>query len=703
MAGTRRRDGTWKRDGQPRITLETPVTYLKGVGPARAQAFERLGVRTAGDLLLHVPTRYEDASTITRISALEPGMDATVVGTVISKGVLPTRKGLRIFQAVLRDDSGMIEVAWPGQPFLDRTIEKGDVLLAAGTVRFYHGRQLAPREWVNLGDAPEGLGGRVLPVYPAPEGLSYKLIRGLVEQHLAPLVPLVKDPLPPGVREALGLPPLGEALQLVHQPASMAEALRGRARLAFDELFAVQLLQRRARTLARAPRTGIAFAKPGAMARGLREALPYELTGAQKRAIKEIVADMASPERMHRLLQGDVGAGKTVVALFAALVAIESGYQVALMAPTELLAEQHHRTASALLAPLGITPLLVTGALGAAARRAVATRLASVEPVLAIGTHALVQDGTRFARLGLAIVDEQHRFGVAQRAELGAKGAAPDMLLMTATPIPRSLALTLHGDLDVSVLDERPPGRTPVTTAVRPEAARARVLEFVKRQVADGRQAYLVYPVIEQSARSELKAATAMYEALTAGPLAGVRTALLHGRLPTAERDQVMRAFRDGALDVLVATTVIEVGIDVPNATVMVIEHPERFGLSQLHQLRGRVGRGAAQSYCILLGDVGEGAASRLALFAGTEDGFKIAEADLAMRGMGDLFGERQHGVPTYRVADPLRDQELARAARAAADRTLAADPDLSRPEHAPLRAMLGARYDTALALFRTG
>ncbi len=703
MAMTRRRDGTWKSDGEPRITLETPITYLKGVGPARAQAFERLGVRTAGELLFHVPMRYEDASTILPINTLAPGMEGTVMGTVISKGILPTRKGLKIFQAVLRDATGMIEVAWPGQPFLDRTINKGDTLLASGSVRFYHGRQLTPREWVNLGDNPDGLGGRVLPVYPATEGLSFKLIRGLIEQHLAPLAPLVKDPLPASVLAEVGLAPLAEALVLVHTPSSMADAIRGRDRLAFDELFAVQLLQRRARALARAPRTGVAFAKPGAMARQLKAALPYALTRAQMRAIKEIVADMMAPEKMHRLLQGDVGAGKTIVAVFAALVAIESGYQVALMAPTELLAEQHHRTVSALLAPLGIVPVLVTGSLGAAARREVATRLASVEPVLAIGTHALVQDGTRFAKLGLAIVDEQHRFGVAQRAELGAKGAAPDVLLMTATPIPRSLALTLHGDLGVSVLDERPPGRTPVTTALRPEAARGRVLEFVRRQVDAGRQAYIVYPVIEQSEKSDLKAATVMFAALAEGALAGTRVALLHGRLPTTERDATMRAFRDGAIDVLVATTVIEVGIDVPNATVMVIEHPERFGLSQLHQLRGRVGRGAEQSYCILLGDVGEGASERLSLFTATEDGFKIAEADLGLRGMGDLFGERQHGVPTYRVADPLRDRELAVHARAAADRTLAADPLLLRPEHGALRAMLGARYETALTLFRTG
>ncbi|HEY2025742.1 MAG TPA: helicase-related protein, partial [Gemmatimonadaceae bacterium] len=377
--------------------------------------------------------------------------------------------------------------------------------------------------------------------------------------------------------------------------------------------------------------------------------------------------------------------------------------QAAIMAPTELLAEQHARTITDLLAPLDLAPLLVTGSLKQRERRALAAKLAEPGPALVIGTHALVQEATAFARLGLAVVDEQHRFGVEQRKALGAKGESPDVLLMSATPIPRSLALTLYGDLDLSVLDERPPGRRPITTALRPEKARERVLQFVDREVAKGRQAYVVYPVIEESEKTDLKAATTMYEILSQGPFSARSTALLHGRLPADEKDAIMRRFRDGAIDVLVATTVIEVGIDVPNATVMLIEHPERFGLSQLHQLRGRVGRGAEASFCILLGDVSPETKQRLDVFVGSDDGFEIARADLQLRGMGDLFGERQSGVPTFRVADPLRDELLNEQARRAADELLADDPELESTANAPLRRVLGERYARSLELFRVG
>ncbi|MDX2184496.1 MAG: ATP-dependent DNA helicase RecG [Gemmatimonadaceae bacterium] len=688
----------------PRVTLETEVTYLKGVGPVRAQALARLGVRTAGDLLRHIPHRYEDASTVAPISSLQPGMDVTVLGRVISKGILPTRKGLRVFSAVLQDASGMIEASWPGQSFLDRTIQKGDLLLATGPVKFYHGRQLAPREFVNLGADDEGTGGgRVLAVYPATDGLSFKVIRALIERHLPALLPLVHEYLPPAVLAAGGVPPLPEALRMVHRPSSVAEALAGRARLAFEELLFVQLLHRRARELARTPRDGIAFENRRQLTAQLKSALPFELTGAQVRAVREIVADMTSSRRMHRLLQGDVGSGKTVVGLFAALVAMENGYQVAFMAPTELLAEQHARTFTRLLAPLGIVPALLTGSLGAAERRAVASRMESHEPVLVVGTHALVSERAAFARLGLVVVDEQHRFGVEQRAALGAKGASPDVLLMSATPIPRSLALTLYGDLDLTILDERPPGRQPITTAHRGESGRARLMDFIRRQVADGRQAYIVYPVIEESEKTDLKAATTMYEQLVDGPLAGLRLALLHGRLKGDEKDAVMRRFLAHEIDVLVATTVIEVGIDVPNASVMVIEHPERFGLSQLHQLRGRVGRGSSQSYCILLGNVGNETAQRLQVFLESEDGFEIAKADLEQRGMGDLFGDRQSGLPGFKVADPLRDETLNASAAVAADALLSADPTLDRKEHLGLKRVLLSQYSRGLTLFRVG
>jgi ATP-dependent DNA helicase RecG len=689
---------------QTRLRLDTPVTYLKGVGPARATALERLGVVTAGDLLYHIPHRYEDASTIATIASLETGMQGTVVGRVISKGVLPTRKGLRIFQAVLKDDTGMIEVSWPGQPFLDRTIAKDDVLLVTGSVRFFHGRQLQPREFVNLGDEDHALAeGVVLSVYPATEGLSFKVIRGIIDAHLDDLLALVTEYLPPEVLRATAVPSIGDALRMVHRPSSLGEAMEGRSRLAFEELLFVQLLQQRAKALAREKRRGIHFENKRQLTTRLREALPFTLTGAQSRVLREIFADMCSERRMQRLLQGDVGSGKTIVALFSALLAMENGFQAAIMAPTELLAEQHAGSMTRLLAPLGMAPILVTGGLKAKERREVAARLADPSPALVVGTHALVQEATSFARLGLAVVDEQHRFGVEQRKALGAKGEAPDVLLMTATPIPRSLALTLYGDLDLSILDERPPGRHPVTTALRPEKARERVLEFIDRELEQGRQAYVVYPVIEESEKTDLKAAATMYEVLAEGAFKSRRVALLHGRVPADERDAIMRRFRDGEIDVLVATTVIEVGIDVANATVMLVEHPERFGLSQLHQLRGRVGRGGEASYCILLGDVSPETKQRLDVFVGSDDGFVIAREDLRLRGMGDLFGERQSGVATFRVADPIRDELLNEDAREAADRLLAADPELESPVNAPIRRVLGERYARSLELFRVG
>jgi ATP-dependent DNA helicase RecG len=687
-----------------RVYLDTPVTYLKNVGPRRAELLRRLGIVTAGDFLYHIPHRYEDASTVATIASLEPGMDGTIIGRVVSKGVIPTRKGLRIFQAVVQDDTGLIEVSWPGQPYLDRSIRKDDVLLVVGHVRFYHGRQLQPREFVNLGDAEEGTGsGRVLSVYPATEGLSVKVVRSIVDANLDTLLPLVDEYLPRALYERAGVPSIRDALRMVHRPATLAEAHAGRARLAYEELLFVQILHRRANALAREKRDGIAFVNRRELTSALKARLPYELTGAQVRALREIVADMCSERRMHRLLQGDVGSGKTIVALFAMLLALENGWQAALMAPTELLAEQHHGNMVTLLEPLGLTPILLTGRLTPSERRAVAARIGGDRPALVVGTHALVQEGTRFGRLGLAVIDEQHRFGVEQRAAMGGKGERPDVLLMSATPIPRSLALTVYGDLDVSTLDERPPGRRPITTALRPESARERVLAFVDREVEKGRQAYVVYPVIEESEKSDLKAATTMFETLAATAFASRRVALLHGRVPAEERDAIMRRFRDREIDVLVATTVIEVGIDVPNATVMLIEHPERFGLSQLHQLRGRVGRGGEQSYCILLGDVGQESGERLRLFTDTEDGFEIARADLRLRGMGDLFGERQSGVPTFRVADPMRDEALNQLARGQAEALLANDPELRRAEHAGLRKALGERYARSLELFRVG
>jgi ATP-dependent DNA helicase RecG len=687
-----------------KVYLDMPVNYLKGVGPARAEMLRRLGIVTARDLLFHIPHRYEDASTVNPIASLEPGMDGTIIGKVISKGIIPTRKGLRIFQAVLQDESGMIEASWPGQPFLDRTIEKGDMMLLTGSVRFFHGRQLQPREFIQLGkDDADVKGGKVLAVYPATEGLSFKMIRGIIDTHLDALLPLVTEYLPPDVLRVAGVPPLPDAIKMVHRPRTIAEGTEGRGRLAFEELLFVHILHRRANALKRERRSGIAFENRRQLTTALKTALPFTLTNAQTAAVREIVADMASDRKMHRLLQGDVGSGKTIVALFAALLAMENGYQAAIMAPTELLAEQHLRTFTRLLEPLGIQPVLITGSLSSRERKAAAEKIAGDAPVLVVGTHALVQQAAVFGHLGFVTIDEQHRFGVEQRAAISAKGISPDVLLMSATPIPRSLALTVYGDLDVSTLDERPAGRQPVTTVMRPESARDRILQFVARETEKGRQAYIVYPVIEESEKTDLKAATTMYEQLSAGPFAGRVVALIHGRVPADERETIMRAFRDGKIDILVSTTVIEVGIDVANATVMLVEHPERFGLSQLHQLRGRVGRGAEASYCILLGDVGEEAYERLRIFVETDDGFEIARADLRLRGMGNLFGQEQSGEATFRIADPVRDEDLNVKARAAAETMLERDPDLSSKANAGIRKVLSARYSRALELFRVG
>ena len=684
--------------------LDTPVQFLKGIGERRAEALARLGVRTARDLLWHLPHRYIDASALTPLARAELGQEVACVGRVVAKGVLPTRRGLRIFHAVLRDESGLLECVWPGQPFLDRTIAVGQTLLVSGPVRFYHGRQLAPREYIILadaeGDANPVAAGKVLPVYPATEGLSHKVIRSLIERHLDGLIALTDDPLPEQQRRALDLLPLRDALIAVHRPASVDQAERGRRRLAFDELLDLQLMLIRARVLAKRQRSGVAFQIKRELTTKLKDSLPWHLTDDQQRAIREITADMTAPERMHRLLMGDVGTGKTVVALFSMLLALENDFQAAFMAPTELLVEQHGATLSTLLEPLQLKPELLLGRQSQSEKAAVRKRLASGQARLAVGTHALLQEGVAFRRLGLVVIDEQHRFGVEQRAALIGKGAAPDVLLLTATPIPRSLALTLYGDLDVSTLKTKPPGRGSVRTAVRSSRQRETVLDFVRSQCLEGRQAYVVLPVIDETERADLRAASTMVQTLAAR-WPDLQVGLVHGRMKPEERDEIMRRFRGNELHVLVATTVIEVGIDVPNATVMLIEHPDRFGLAQLHQLRGRIGRGAQESYCILLG---EGPVPhRLHGFAATQDGFKIAEMDLAERGMGDLIGARQSGGFELRHARLPADEDLLARARELATTIIEGDPALQRRENQRLRERAVGRYPRAVELFRVG
>jgi len=684
------------------LSLATSVKYLKSVGPKRAEALARLGIRSVGDLLYHVPHRYLDATTVTPLARAAVGLDVTCVGRVVSTGVLPTRRGLRVFRAVLKDESGLLECAWPGRPFLERQIKKGQLLLVTGPVRYYHGRQLVPQEFIVLAEEGETRdAGLVLPVYPATEGLTHRQIRALVEQHLDGLLPLATDPHPAAFRQAQGLIELRHALEVLHRPRAVAETEPGRRRLAFDELFEQQLVQARARHLAKRSRAGIRFALKRELTTRLKEHLPFELTGDQRHAVREITEDMTAPLRMHRLLMGDVGTGKTVVALFAMLLAAENDYQAAIMAPTELLAEQHNATLTRLLEPLGIRPELLLGRMTAGEKAAVRERLAGGGARLVVGTHALIQEAVTFHRLGLAVIDEQHRFGVEQRAALVEKGDAPDVLLLTATPIPRSLALTLYGDLDVTQVRERPPGRGEVKTALRTDAARSKIYEFIRSECAAGRQAYVIYPVIEESERADLKAATTMAETL-GKTFKEFRVGLVHGRMKADERDATMRAFRDNAVHVLVATSVIEVGIDVANATVMLIEHAERFGLAQLHQLRGRVGRGPAASHCILLSNVPD-AAPRLQAFCETTDGFKIAELDLKERGMGELAGARQSGGMSLRYANLETDLPLLEAARRAAAEIIARDPALERREHAAYRDRIVARYERGFELFRVG
>jgi len=688
-----------------KLQLNAPVKFLKGIGPKRAEALQRLGIRTAGDLLYHVPHRYLDATTVTPLARAAVNQEVTCVGRVVSTGVLQTRRrGLRVFHAVLKDASGLLECAWPGRPFLERQIKKGQLLLVTGPVRYYHGKQIVPREFIVLaeaGDDTESNPGLVLPIYPATEGLTHRQIRALVQQHLDELLPLVHDPHPPAFRATHQLIELPRAFELLHRPKKIEEAELGRRRLAFDELFDQQLVQARARHLAKRSRAGIRFELKRELTTRLKEHLPFELTGDQRHAIREITDDMTAPLRMHRLLMGDVGTGKTVVALFAMLLAAENDYQAAIMAPTELLAEQHGVTLTKLLEPLAIRPELLLGRMSAAEKAAARQRIATGAPRIVVGTHALIQESVTFRRLGLAVIDEQHRFGVEQRAALVEKGDAPDVLLLTATPIPRSLALTLYGDLDVTQIRERPPGRGTVKTALRTEAARSKIYEFIRSECAAGRQAYVIYPVIDESERADLKAATTMAEKL-AKTFAEFRVGLVHGRLKAEERDATMRAFRDNQVNLLVATSVIEVGIDVANATVMLIEHAERFGLAQLHQLRGRVGRGTAASHCILLSDSGE-AAPRLQAFTETTDGFKIAELDLHERGMGELAGARQSGGVPLRYANLETDLPLLDDARAAAAAMIATDPALEAREHAAYRERIVTRYERGFELFRVG
>ena len=672
--------------------LQIPLQYVKGVGPRRASDLASAGFHVLEDLLLRLPLRYEDRDRVQPIAQLGVGDLTAVVGEILACGVRPTRRrGVRVLEVVVADASGRIRAVYFNQPFLAEVLAPGSRVALFGRVergRVGGGLQLTNPAYELLAadddDDARIHTGRIVPLYEKVGSVTSKTTRRIVHAALELLPPAVADPLPPEVSHEHGLINRRTALIHAHFPAqgtSMEDLERCRTpaqkRLIFEEFFVFQLglaLRRRATATARKPRT---IRVDERIRRAALDVLPFRLTGDQRQALKEIVGDLTCDRPMNRLLQGDVGSGKTIVALLAALVAMENGLQAAVMSPTELLAEQHHLNIASILGPARFEVVLLTGTLAARARRDVWDSLAAGRAQLAVGTHALMQDAVRFKELGLVIIDEQHRFGVIQRAALRRKGVQPDVLVMTATPIPRTLALTAYGDLDVSVIRELPPGRQPVVTRLAPEGKRREVYEFVRRQLRAGRQGYVVYPLVEESEKVDLKAATEMARHLAADVFQDFRVGLVHGRMKPDERDAVMTAFGAGEVNLLVATTVIEVGIDVANATVMLVEHAERFGLAQLHQLRGRVGRGPHRAYCILLhqGRLSDAAGARLDAVAATSDGFEIAERDLEIRGPGDFFGTRQSGIPTLRVGDLLRDYATMDEVRRAAHAWLAQDP----------------------------
>jgi ATP-dependent DNA helicase RecG len=685
---------------------ELPVRYARGVGPARAQLLERLGVRTVAELLYRLPRRLEDRSHLRPIAQLAGGTTDTVQGMVsrVTQFRPRRRRDLVLVKAAVTDGTGVLQAVWYNQPYLARQLPVGGRVILHGRVVRRGGevQMVSPEfEVVEDGEDAETLhAGRIVPVYGSTEGLSQRTLRGIVARALDDHAGSVEEWMPAEILAHYGFPSLGEALREAHFPQSLPSWETARNRLVFEELLLFQLLVLRQRAAWTAETRAVPYGDAGPLLARFLGSLPYRLTAAQRRVLGEILRDLDGPHPMNRLLQGDVGSGKTVVAAAALLRAVGGGAQGALMAPTEILAEQHYLTLRRLLEPLGVTVQLLVGSLPRAERQEALARASDGRADVVVGTHALIEEDVAFHRLGLVVVDEQHRFGVAQRAALRRKGERPDVLVMTATPIPRTLALTLYGDLDVSVLDELPPGRSPIRTVHRAGHLRPKVYEFVRAQVAQGRQAYIVCPLIEESDKLQAEAATELASRLREGPLRGLRVEVVHGRLRVEERDRVMEALRAGEIDVLVATTVIEVGIDVPNATVMVIEDADRFGLAQLHQLRGRVGRGAHQSYCILVADPRtEEARARLRVMVETTDGFQIAQRDLELRGVGELLGgRRQHGISDFRVADLLRDHRWVERAREEALRIVAQDPALGRPEHRGLALALRARFGAAPA-----
>lgn len=701
--------------------LGTSLRYLKGAGPARAELLAKLDLATLSDLIEHYPRGYLDRASVTPLANLRPGPQATAAGRVRSSSVRKARSGRRDLHLILEDDTGCVEVLWFNQAYLAQRLRRGTMLLLSGKVDFHTRLRFVNPEFEIVEaerplDPDAGVDGDgaatgelhapgIVPVYPLTAGITQRMMRRLVRRALDECREELREFLPEAILRRRSLAAWPAACDEIHFPPSPDALTAARRRIAFQELFDLQLLLALSKRVRQRPRSAPPLAPPGVLFARMRETLPFQLTGAQERAIAEIRADLARDRPMHRLLEGDVGSGKTLVAMAAALTAAEAGAQIALMAPTEILAQQHAANFARCLEPLGVRTALLSGGMPTRESRAVRAGLASGEIPIAIGTHALFQEAVEFASLGLVIVDEQHRFGVMQRASLLEKGRTPHALIMTATPIPRTLAMTLFGDLDISVLDERPPGRRPPRTHAVAVERYDDMLAYLAREAAGGAQIYFVAPLIEASEEMDLQAAKDLFARLSAnGPLTAFRGGLLHGRMRSEEKEAVMRAFASGELRFLVATTVIEVGVDVPAASLMVIEHPERFGLSQLHQLRGRIGRGRQPAHLFLIqhAGIGEEARARIQVLLRESDGFRIAEEDLKQRGPGDFFGVRQSGLPPLKLADPIADGKLLAEARDEAFR-LAEEEPLERLRESMLWRRLAARAGEGLRLFGIG
>ena len=674
------------------LTPDTPVRYLKGVGPKTAERFEKLGILTLSDLLCHYPRRYLDFSKPYSIAEAPADTECVVKAEVFAKPggrILPG--GRRMERITAGDDVSSLEITWFNNPYAAQKLELGQEYYFQGIVT---GGMLR-RQMVNpqVRTDAQVKSSPFEAVYPQTEGLTSSAIAKCVRQ-LLPHAELLPDPLPSEMLKKYRLLSKADAVRAIHCPATEEEAFAARRRLIYEELLVLQLGIGRMKNHGAAS-TGAPMKK--ADASPFWESLPFSPTGAQQRAVEEILTDMSGETSMNRLLQGDVGSGKTLVAAAAIWACIRAGYQAALLAPTEILASQHAENLNRLLSPFGMRVALLTGGMKAAARRTTLAAIRDDEADLIVGTHAILSEGVEFARLGLAVVDEQHRFGVRQRGLLAEKAANPHLLVMSATPIPRTLGLLMYGDLDISILDELPPGRKPVKTRCITGKKRADLYGFLDREIDSGRQVYIVCPAIEDAGGSGLNAVKSYYEDIAKAYLPDRRVGLMHGKLKPKEKAEVMDDFKSGRLDALVSTTVIEVGVDVPNATVMVIENAERYGLSALHQLRGRVGRGAAESWCFLVSDnASESVQKRLKFLCSTSDGFAVAQYDLETRGPGDFFGSRQHGLPTLQIADLMNDARTLHAAQSEAVALLAEDPLLERPEHALLARQVEQMFDKA-------